>query len=132
MQSITNHLKKASSIALFSVGLFATAQASAANACDNASTQAAINQCTTAELAKEDSKLNASHSKLQKLLNGNEKKQLKTAQLSWIGFRDNACKFSARNFSGGSAYSMELNSCLTNYTRQRRVQLDEDIQNAQR
>ncbi|ERL54558.1 lysozyme inhibitor LprI family protein [Psychrobacter aquaticus] len=129
MQLIKNNLKKMSGIALFSVGLFATAQASAANACDNAYTQADMNKCTATELSAEDKKLNRSYSDLQRLLNSSEKKQLKTVQLAWIDFRDKACKFSARNFTGGSAYSMALNGCLTTYTHQRRVQLDEEIQN---
>lgn len=129
MQLITNNLKKMSGTALLSVGLFAAAQASAAGACDNANTQADINKCMATELSTEDNKLNRSYSDLQRLLNTSEKKQLKTAQLAWIDFRDKACKFSARSFSGGSAYSMALNGCLTTYTHQRRVQLNEDIQN---
>ena len=129
MQLITNNLKKMSGMALLSAGLFAAAQASAAGACDNANTQADINKCMTTELSAEDNKLNRSYSDLQRLLNTSEKKQLKTAQLAWIDFRDKACKFSARSFSGGSAYSMALNGCLTTYTHQRRVQLNEDIQN---
>lgn len=129
MQLIRNNLKKVSGMALLSVGLFATAQASAAGACDNANTQAEINKCTATELSAEDRKLNRSYSDLQRLLNSSEKKQLKAAQLSWIDFRDKACKFSARSFNGGSAYSMALNGCLTTYTQQRRVQLDEEIQN---
>lgn len=129
MQLITNNLKKMSGMALLSAGLFAAAQASAAGACDNANTQADINKCMATELSTEDNKLNRSYSDLQRLLNTSEKKQLKTAQLAWIDFRDKACKFSARSFSGGSAYSMALNGCLTTYTHQRRVQLNEDIQN---
>lgn len=129
MQLITNNLKKMSGMALLSAGLFAAAQASAAGACDNANTQADINKCMATELSAEDNKLNRSYSDLQRLLNTSEKKQLKTAQLAWIDFRDKACKFSARSFSGGSAYSMALNGCLTTYTHQRRVQLNEEIQN---
>lgn len=129
MQLIKNNLKKVSGMALLSVGLFATAQASAAGACDNANTQADINKCTATQLSTEDSKLNRSYSELQRLLSSSEKKQLKTAQLAWIDFRDKACKFSARGFSGGSAYSMALNGCLTTYTHQRRVQLNEEIDN---
>ncbi|WP_201541585.1 lysozyme inhibitor LprI family protein [Psychrobacter faecalis] len=85
-----------------------------------------------AELKAEDSKLNNSYSNLQRVLNKTEKKQLKVAQLAWIDFRDKACQFSARSSSGGSAYSMELNSCLTTHTQQRRIQLDQEIKNIQR
>ncbi|MGP5417709.1 lysozyme inhibitor LprI family protein [Psychrobacter faecalis] len=131
MNLITINLKKASNIVLFSIGLFATAQASAAT-CDKANTQADINKCIAAELKAEDSKLNNSYSNLQRVLNKTEKKQLKVAQLAWIDFRDKACQFSARSSSGGSAYSMELNSCLTTHTQQRRIQLDQEIKNIQR
>lgn len=132
MNLITPHLKKVSAVALFSVGLFATAQASAATTCDSATTQADINKCTAAELKTEDSKLNTSYRNLQRVLNKSEKKQLKTVQLAWIDFRDKACKFSTRSSVGGSAYSMALNSCLTTYTQQRRVQLDQEIKNTQK
>lgn len=125
----TENLKKASGLAILSVGLFATAQASAANTCDNAYTQADINKCTASGLSVEDNKLNRSYSDLRSLLNSSEKKQLKGVQLAWIDFRDKTCKFSARSFSGGSGYSMALNGCLTTYTQQRRVQLDEEIKN---
>lgn len=132
MNLITINLKKASGVVLFSIGLFATAQASAATTCDKATTQADINKCIAAELKAEDSKLNSSYSNLQRVLNKTEKKQLKMVQLAWIDFRDKACKFSARSSSGGSAYSMALNSCLTTYTQQRRIQLDQEIKNIQR
>lgn len=131
MNLITINLKKAFGIVLFSIGLFATAQASAAT-CDKATTQADINKCIAAELKAEDSELNSSYSKLQHGLNKTEKKQLKIVQLAWIDFRDKACKFSARSSSGGSAHSMALNSCLTTYTQQRRIQLDQEIKNIQR
>lgn len=132
MYLITINLKKVSSITLFSIGVFATAQASAATTCNRATTQADINECMAAELKTEDAKLNSSYSSLQRVLNKTEKKQLKTVQLAWIDFRDKACKFSARRSSGGSAYSMALNSCLTTYTQQRRIQLDQEIKNIQR
>ncbi|MGP5503029.1 lysozyme inhibitor LprI family protein [Psychrobacter faecalis] len=131
MNLITINLKKASNIVLFSIGLFTTAQASAAT-CDKANTQADINKCIAAKLKAEDSKLNSSYSKLQRVLNKTEQKQLKIAQLAWIDFRDKACQFSARSSSGGSAYSMELNSCLTTHTQQRRIQLDQEIEKIQR
>ena len=131
MKLITNPLKKFSSIALFSIGLFTAAHASASNACDNATTQADINKCTATELATEDRKLNTSHSKLQHLLNNSEKKQLKTAQLAWIDFRDKACQFDTRNSVGGSIHPTLLNSCLEGYTEQRRMQLEDEIASIQ-
>lgn len=132
MSFIENNLKESSILALLFAGLLVTAPASAANACDNAYTQTDINKCMAAELSVEDGKLNRSYSDLQRLLNANEKKQLKTAQRAWIDFRDKACKFSARSFSGGSAYSMASNSCLATYTQQRRMQLEEEIKNIKR
>lgn len=132
MHSLKAQLKKVSGIIIFSIGLFATVQVSAATTCDNASTQAALNQCTAAELATEDSKLNKSYKKLQSLLNKSDKQQLKNVQLVWIDFRDKDCKFSARNMSGGSGYPMEINSCLTSHNHQRRIQLDQEIQNMEK
>ena len=106
--------------------------AQAANYCDNAYYQNDLNECTATHLSVEDRQLNKSYGNLQALLDSNEKNQLKLAQRAWIDFRDKSCKFSARQLKGGSAYIMEHNSCLINYTRQRRIELDKEISNTQR
>ncbi|WP_201554506.1 lysozyme inhibitor LprI family protein [Psychrobacter sp. 72-O-c] len=103
----------------------------AANYCDNAYYQVDLNECTAIHLSVEDRQLNKSYGNLQPLLDSSERNQLKLAQRAWINFRDKACEFSARNLKGGSAYVMEHNSCLTNYTHQRRVELDEEIERIQ-
>lgn len=103
--------------------------AQAANYCDNAYYQNDLNECTATHLSVEDRQLNKSYGKLQALLDSNEKNQLKLAQRAWIDFRDKSCKFSARQLKGGSAYTMEHNSCLINYTHQRRIELDNEISN---
>ena len=126
---IMSPIKKVGCLALLSTGLFVSAQASASTTCDKAHTQTDINKWIAAELAVEDKKLNQSYRDFQRLLNISEKQQLKTVQLAWIDFRDKACQFSAQSVRGGSAYPMVLNACLTTYTQQRRVQLDNDIEN---
>ena len=124
---IMSHVKKVGCLALLSTGLFVSAQASAADSCDNAYTQTDMNKCAAARLAVEDQKLNQSYRNFQRLLNSSEKKELKEVQLAWIDFRDKACQLSAQSDRGGSIYPMVLNDCLTIYTQQRRVQLDADI-----
>ena len=124
---IMSHVKKVGCLALLSTGLFVSAQASAADTCDNAYTQTDMNKCAAARLAVEDQKLNQSYRNFQRLLNSSEKKELKEVQLAWIDFRNKACQLSAQSDRGGSIYPMVLNDCLTIYTQQRRVQLDADI-----
>ena len=124
---IMNHIKKIGCLAVLSTGLFVSAQASAANTCDNAYTQTDMNKCAAAKLAVEDQKLNQSYRDFQRLLDSSEKKELKAVQLAWIDFRDKACQLSAQSVRGGSVYPMVLNDCLTTYTKQRRMQLDADI-----
>ena len=111
---------------LMGLGLFSI-PALANNACDNANTQMELNECTAIYLEREDRFLNKSYKQLRTFLNHSEKQQLKQAQLAWIGFRDKSCEFSSREFKGGSAYSMVYNSCLTNYTKSRRIELDKEI-----
>lgn len=100
--------------------------------CDGEYTTVDLNNCTSKNLKYEDNKINSSYKKLRGLLNATEKNELKLAQLAWIDFRDKSCKFSARQLKGGSAYIMEHNSCLINYTYQRRIELDKEISNTLR
>lgn len=83
--------------------------------------------CTSRNLHYEDSKLNMSYKSLMKLLENKEKNQLKQAQLAWIKFKESSCKFSARHFQGSSMYAVEFNSCITNYTYDRRLELDNEV-----
>ena len=109
-------------------GMTVNASAKPVNFCDSGDyTTIDLNNCTAKNLKYEDDKLNKSYKKLRGLLDSTEKNQLKKAQLAWIKFRDSSCEFKSRELYGGSAYTMEYTSCLTGYTYQRRVELDNEI-----
>lgn len=130
MTVMTKHLTTSAGIALFSIGLLASAPAAADN-CDYAVTQADMNGCIASQAAAADRQLNYSYQNLQRLLNKTEKNQLKIAQRSWIAHRDQSCKFSTRGSVGGSAYGMELSSCILDYTKHRTKELDAEIKKIQ-
>ena len=129
-QTVNQGIKQAVGVIIVSLALFTTANASH-NSCENATTQAQINACSASDYAAEDNRLNSSYTRLQGLLTTKDKNQLKVAQRAWIDFRDKACKFDARNSVGGSIYPTVLNSCLTSYTEQRRMQLEDEIASIQ-
>ena len=129
---VTNRLLiNAAAIAFITIVPLISVQAIAADACNNAYTQVDLNECTAVNLRNEDQQLNRSYNTLRRFLDAGEKEQLKQVQLAWINFRDKSCKFSARNLEGGSAYRMEHNGCLTNYTKQRRLEFDLEIASVQ-
>lgn len=124
VSSISRYIKATTcltGLTLFSISAIAH------DACNNAYTQFELNKCTAINLEREDRLLNQSYKKLRTFLDYSEKEQLKQAQRAWINFRDKSCEFSSRELEGGSAYRMEHNSCLTNYTKSRRIELDKEI-----
>lgn len=48
---------------------------------------------------------------------------LRDAQRSWIGFRDQQCKFEASGVRGGSAYPMVYGGCMARLSQDRTRQL---------
>lgn len=100
--------------------------------CDGEYTTIDLNNCTSKNLDYEDDKLNSAYKTLRGLLDRSEKTSLKQAQLAWIDFRDKSCDFTSRELVGGSMHAIEYTSCLTNYTYQRRIELQEEIYRIQR
>lgn len=73
MTVMTKHLTTSAGIALFSIGLLASAPAAAADSGDYAVTQADMNGCIASQAAAADRQLNYSYQNLQRLLNKTEK-----------------------------------------------------------
>ncbi|PNK59670.1 lysozyme inhibitor LprI family protein [Psychrobacter sp. FDAARGOS_221] len=110
-------------------GMLMSAQAEPVEFCDGEYITSDLVNCTGRNLEYEDSKLNISYKSLMGLLeSASEKEQLKQAQRAWISFRDKSCDFTTRELAGGSMHTMVYNSCLTDRTYQRRIELDQEVE----
>jgi uncharacterized protein YecT (DUF1311 family) len=113
------------------------AQPARANPCDNATTQADMNQCTAEEYRKTDAHLNIVYKNLVRLLqkdadepqkpSGGEQKKaeipavqkLRAAQRQWIQYRDLHCGAVKAQYEGGSIAAMQWSICMTETTNHR-------------
>jgi uncharacterized protein YecT (DUF1311 family) len=88
--------------------------------CENAQTQAQINQCAGSEASSADAKLNQVYRQLRTKLKGSSQEQrLINAQQKWIAFRDADCKYAENQYEGGSFAPAARAFCITNLTQQR-------------
>jgi uncharacterized protein YecT (DUF1311 family) len=93
--------------------------------CNNAQTQAAINECSKLSYQNADKKLNKVYQQLSSNLNRTRKPKLIAAQQAWIKFRDNNCEFEKSAYEGGSIAPSIYFSCLENTTNERTQKLQE-------
>ena len=78
--------------------------------------------CISAELKRQDVRLNENYNKLMSKLSGVRKKALVEAQRAWIKFRDADCGF-YYDPEGGSSAHMASNECVLNATADRANEL---------
>lgn len=100
------------------VSSFAAIAAAQADDCQNASSQAALNECYGKAYKKSDTELNNIFKTLQHRTDDAElKKKLTQSQRAWIAFRDAECDM--QTFGGGSISGMAYSICLSELTTQR-------------
>jgi len=89
--------------------------------CENAATQAEINECAGKAFKDADARLNAVYNDLLGRFKGDADRQklLISAQRAWITLRDADCAFIASGVEGGSLYPTILSSCLEEETKER-------------
>ena len=104
---------------LLALPLFVTSLVAFGADCSTGKTQLDINECVAAEYQKADKELNRVYSAYRARLDDQQKQLLKDAQVAWLKYRDLSCKFESADVSGGSAYSMVLQSCLIEKTKAR-------------
>jgi uncharacterized protein YecT (DUF1311 family) len=122
------------------------AQPARANPCDNATTQAEMNQCTAEEYRKADAHLNIVYKNLVRLLqkdadqpqqpSGGEQKKaeipavqkLRAAQRQWIQYRDLHCGAVKAQYEGGTIAAMQWSPCMTETTNHRAEELKHGYQ----
>ncbi|SAI58859.1 Uncharacterized protein conserved in bacteria [Bordetella ansorpii] len=119
----------------FAIGLAAgavmgSARAATAMPCDNATTQAEMNQCSQEAYKATDAELNTAYDKLMGRLKKDPARaeNLRRAQRAWIGFRDAECAFVSAGTTGGTAQPLVTAQCLEQQTRRRVETLESYMQ----
>lgn len=79
---------------------------------------AAMGDCTHAETAKQDARLNKAYKAAMAVLPAEKKKQLKDAQMLWVKFRDADCGMQY-TFTGGTMDILNGSGCELSMTRDR-------------
>lgn len=97
--------------------------------CDNAQSTVDMGNCAGVEYQKADAELNRVYKQLMASLEDREyESHLKTAQQSWLKYRDAHCDFEAFGNRGGTIYPVVRRSCLTTMTRARTKELQEQME----
>ena len=113
------------------------AAASVMNPCERAGTQAASTQCAFEEFKRADAQLNVQYRQSVRSAEKRDKlaaerpsdgrpgyvEALRSAQRSWLSFRDTHCKVEGYWGRGGTIEPMLVNLCLARLTRERTEQL---------
>jgi uncharacterized protein YecT (DUF1311 family) len=94
--------------------------------CNNAQAQVELNYCANRDFEAEDKKLNAVYRKLMAGLDPQSQALLKAAEKNWLVFRDSECEFETAGSEGGSIRPMEESNCLTEKTKARIKELQDE------
>ena|ERR1043166_977565 len=95
--------------------------------CEDAQTQADMNNCWGNEYKKADVQLNKTYQELTAMLDEEDKSELKTAEAAWIKYRDSHCQFVSDQYRGGSIRPMIEAICLADVTNNRTTELRNQI-----
>jgi len=91
--------------------------------CKKAQAQMDLNYCADRDFQAQDKALNALYRLLMSKYDVKSQGLLKTAEKTWIAFRDSECTFETASSEGGSIQPMEYSGCLSELTRARIKQL---------
>ena len=108
--------------------LFATVSAQrrgAKDPCADPQSQAEMNMCAAKKFKAADAELNRVYNQLAAKLgdDAGQRERLKTAETSWLKYRDDNCEYEASFFNGGSMRPLILSSCLERMTKSRAAEL---------
>jgi len=95
--------------------------------CADAQTQADMNICWGKEYKAADATLNQVYGQLMRKLEEADKTQLKQVEAAWLKYRDANCDFVGDQYKGGSMRPMIVAMCLADTTRNRTVELRNQI-----
>lgn len=85
---------------------------------------AAMHDCMGAEMEIQDARLNRAYRELLADLPPQRKRQLTTAQRTWLKYRDENCTFYA-DPDGGTAASLSAHACVLRETAERASELQD-------
>jgi Uncharacterized protein conserved in bacteria len=91
--------------------------------CDKARTTLALDQCLSAELARDEKKLKGVEAKLRKQLTAEAKAEFEVAASAWRNYRDHECRAVYEDYDGGSGAAAQAAACKIVLTEQRTVAL---------
>jgi uncharacterized protein YecT (DUF1311 family) len=97
-------------------------QANAIN-CKDPQNQMENNECSANELEKEDKLLNKVYGDFRKSLEKKDQDKLKTAQISWIKYKEQFCEFEGSLMEGGSMMPLVISECKKELTQQQRKRI---------
>lgn len=90
---------------------------------DKASSTLAMGACIQAETKLQDERLNRVYKQLMAKLEGQQQKDLREVQRSWIKYRDGNCAFHGK-LSDGSLYRIEGAICVMDMSKDRAAELE--------
>lgn len=90
---------------------------------DKASSTLAMGACIQAETKLQDERLNRVYKQLMAKLEGQQQKDLREVQRSWIKYRDGNCAFHG-TLSSGSLYRIEGAMCTMDMSKDRAAELE--------
>lgn len=102
--------------------------------CNNAQTQADMNQCAAEEYRQADAAMNAQWAETRAALlewdeasppsdDNGAAKRLLVSQRAWLAYRDAACDVEGYSVQGGSMQPLTISSCLAELTTRRTEEL---------
>lgn len=100
--------------------------------CNNPGSNVEYKECARRAYEQADQRLNQVYRQLTSRLGSAERKELTSAQLAWIQFRDKNCSFEVYRSRGGTGHGGFLSECLERTTRQRTTDLERYLEDRQR
>lgn len=100
--------------------------------CKNPGSNVEYKECARRAYEQADRQLNQAYRQLTSRLGSAERKELTSAQLAWIQFRDKNCSFEVYRSRGGTGYGGFLSACLDRMTRERTTDLERYLEDWQR
>jgi uncharacterized protein YecT (DUF1311 family) len=102
--------------------------------CNNAQTQADMNQCAAEDYRTADAAMNAQWAETRAAMlawdeatppsdNNGAAKRLLASQRAWLAYRDAACDLEGYSAEGGTMQPMMISSCLAELTKRRTEEL---------
>lgn len=85
----------------------------------------AMNDCTAAEIERQDARLNQAYVTVMKRLPAKRKAALRNSERQWIARRDRTCRAAAARFGGGTGAGLEYGQCMLRETIARTLWLED-------